>query len=282
MAERKHIVSERCIMKRWLIALSFIIVAIVMTFTASGCSIPLRTETDGVYEYYYEKNEDAYSIVGRKFEITETVILPAYYKSKPIVAIGHTVMGMIGATTDSKYLDLEGAKTVYYPFGVELGNLRTPDRIYFVCNTEQSLPIYSTEDVTIVAYLTKQCYEKKKQSIIEGNEGVEDSKWIINITETDNNYMEISRGKHLMKVHMANTAYMFNYDGAPNDNYFFINNFESGGLIEDSPYYPERTGYTFGGWYKEAECLNKWDFSADTLDSEALETRLYAKWTVKS
>ena len=36
------------------------------------------------------------------------------------------------------------------------------------------------------------------------------------------------------------------------------------------------TGYTFGGWYKEAKCENKWDFAKDTV-IEA--TTLYAKWT---
>lgn len=45
---------------------------------------------------------------------------------------------------------------------------------------------------------------------------------------------------------------MFNYIGAPNDGYFFINDFERGGLIEDTPYEPQQEGYTFGGWYKDA------------------------------
>ena len=35
-------------------------------------------------------------------------------------------------------------------------------------------------------------------------------------------------------------------------------------------------GYTFGGWYKEASCKNKWDFDTDTVNSD---TTLYAKWT---
>ncbi len=38
---------------------------------------------------------------------------------------------------------------------------------------------------------------------------------------------------------------------------------------------PTREGYTFEGWYKEASCLNLWDFSSDTVTSD---TTLYAKW----
>lgn len=84
---------------------------------------------------------------------------------------------------------------------------------------------------------------------------------------------------------------MFNYIGAPNDGYFFINDFERGGLIEDTPYEPQREGYTFGGWYKDAECKNKWDFETDTLPEQIFddegkeiyqETKLYAKWIKNS
>ena len=36
-----------------------------------------------------------------------------------------------------------------------------------------------------------------------------------------------------------------------------------------------KTGYTFG-WYKEAACTNKWDFTTDTVTTD---TTLYAGWT---
>ena len=80
---------------------------------------------------------------------------------------------------------------------------------------------------------------------------------------------------------------MFNYEDSPNNNYFFINEFERGGLIEDTPYKPTREGYEFAGWYKEPECETPWDFETYTLpdpeykeDGELIfiETKLYAKW----
>ena len=52
----------------------------------------------------------------------------------------------------------------------------------------------------------------------------------------------------------------------------------SGGKVTE-PTAPTATGYTFGGWYKEAGCTNAWNFSTDTV-SEA--TTLYAKWTINS
>ncbi len=43
-----------------------------------------------------------------------------------------------------------------------------------------------------------------------------------------------------------------------------------------APAEPTATGYTFGGWYKEAGCTNKWDFALDVVTAA---TPLYAKWT---
>jgi len=90
-----------------------------------------------------------------------------------------------------------------------------------------------------------------------------------------------------IKICKANTSYMFNYENSPNDDYFFIRDYEYGEKIENVPYAPTRKGYTFDGWYKEAECINAWDFEEDTLpetlyneNNEEVyqETKLYAKW----
>jgi len=48
-----------------------------------------------------------------------------------------------------------------------------------------------------------------------------------------------------------------------------------GGLVTE-PTAPTRTGYNFGGWYKESGCTNDWVFNTDTVTSNIT---LYAKWT---
>ncbi len=50
----------------------------------------------------------------------------------------------------------------------------------------------------------------------------------------------------------------------------------SGGKVTQ-PTAPTASGYTFGGWYKEAGCTNAWNFSTDTVTSNKI---LYAKWTL--
>lgn len=42
---------------------------------------------------------------------------------------------------------------------------------------------------------------------------------------------------------------------------------------------PEKTGYTFGGWYTDQSCTKKWDFEKDTVSGAMT---LYAKWTANT
>ena len=45
------------------------------------------------------------------------------------------------------------------------------------------------------------------------------------------------------------------------------------------PAAPTEEGWTFGGWYKEKACENKYDFDAETVEKDIT---LYAKWTKKA
>ena len=44
------------------------------------------------------------------------------------------------------------------------------------------------------------------------------------------------------------------------------------------PTAPTRTGYTFSGWYKEAACINVWNFASEIITDPVT---LYAKWVVQ-
>ncbi len=89
----------------------------------------------------------------------------------------------------------------------------------------------------------------------------------------------------------ANVSYYYNYTDSDNEGYYWIDDCDYGGKIEYIPNEPTREGYTFGGWYKESDCINEWDFEVDILPEEIKyfdeydneitkyqETILYAKW----
>ncbi|TGE31851.1 leucine-rich repeat protein [Desulfosporosinus sp. Sb-LF] len=72
------------------------------------------------------------------------------------------------------------------------------------------------------------------------------------------------------------SSYTVTFDSQEGSAVSSINNVTSGSAII-APTAPTRTGYAFGGWYKESSCINAWDFSTDSVMTDI---SLYAKWTV--
>lgn len=90
---------------------------------------------------------------------------------------------------------------------------------------------------------------------------------------------------------IANVSYLYNYNENPNDGYYWVDSYNES-VITFIPPEPQRDGFAFAGWYKEAECINKWDFSIDITGKEiVLDSNktydsyegiyLYAKWVEK-
>ena len=75
----------------------------------------------------------------------------------------------------------------------------------------------------------------------------------------------------------ANVSYYLNY---AENNYYYIDYYENGEKILYIPPEPQRTGYSFGGWFKESDCVNQWNFDTDTVQitEEGQDVKLYAKW----
>ena len=86
----------------------------------------------------------------------------------------------------------------------------------------------------------------------------------------------------------ASVSYYYNYDNAPNQGYYWLDDGYSNETIKHRPKDPTREGYEFTGWYKEPECVNKWDFKVDIVPEKNFikkystyiyeETALYAGW----
>ncbi len=266
---------------------------VTMCYMSVGCKtekevVEENSFTDGYFKYYYIKETGDYAIVGDgDVPYPETLVVPAYYKDKEISNIAYNVY--VGVIIGTEYLgpSLRGVETVYFPYtsseffpfydrycSVPLADeeLGKPQKYFAVCNRDDDY-YYGVPDggnYPKILYCTSILYNK-------------------HYYEKNDKYAYVHEWRNGNgRYQIANTAYMFNYEEAPNEGYFFINDFERGGLIENTPYEPLREGYIFGGWYKDSTCTDVWDFSMDKLPeaeydeegyvTEFVETKLYAKW----
>ena len=126
--------------------------------------------------------------------------------------------------------------------------------------------------------------------------------WEYEFTQLNLNIKEYIYGYNLYKRRIgtglsidygiiANVSYMYNYENCPNDGYYWVDSYDNE-IISFIPPNPEREGYMFDGWYKEKECINKWDFNTDKTGEELIIEEnsqyneypgiyLYAKWIKK-
>ncbi len=256
----------------------------------AGCShdwhcIEKEFETDGIFKFYYDKKEDNYALVGLtdEGEKQEKLFIPAHFNGKCVEQMYYNekynlVSCNFGNSAHRFAVEFTSVAEIYFPYTVkglysyQTGRLfkdKYIGTVYF-CSVDEETVRCSVERYASYSYqylLPEPAFD-----------------YIMKRYENEY-YYDI---KSLIKK--ANTVYKFNYEGEPNEGYFFINEFNAGGKIENTPYEPQREGYKFTGWYKEPECRNKWDFEKDTLPAAEYEedgtikfkeTALYAGWNKK-
>lgn len=87
---------------------------------------------------------------------------------------------------------------------------------------------------------------------------------------------------------ISNISYFYNYENSPNKGCYWVDSYDES-VVTFIPPDPEREGYSFGGWFKEQECINEWDFKKDITGKEIRLSphyatteydikNLYAKW----
>ena len=197
---------------------------------------------------------------GRKKEI---IIVPHYIDGIEVKEIGRR-----------NFLDTRGywysdaLKKVYIPFQAVVWDVIRSDEKY--CPNLEKIIIVENE-------LAEQTYYKN------------DDIYITSLHHEDLNNSFSANYASYRFIYCANVSYMYNYNDSPNHGYYWIDDYDYGTHITFIPDNPTREGYIFDGWYKEEECINKWDFETDVLsDIEYIkpgypevkyqETILYAKW----
>ena len=240
---------------------NYIFLAFLMFLSLSGCTQIKKYHYSGDFKYYvtyigYDGNEtknkkdykDAYATI---------IKLSSQAKKKKYIIVPETIDGfkVKRITFDKEKWESDSLKKVFIPFKARVDNKKFDyNFIVIMLADENDQDIYTYDDVYVTSY-----YKNNKFQYFA--------------PFTNNCY--------------ANLSYMYNYDTDINYGYYWIDRVNYGKLINYIPEDPVRDGYTFGGWYKEKECLNKWDFDIDVIPQLTEEERfnriepetfLYAKW----
>ncbi len=273
-----------------------VIGAIVLGVVSLGAcrSFEDKIIRDGDFEYYYKGNGE-YSIVGTTEQGLEkdTLILPAYYKQGVVKYLRTSDYWSLAARCYA--VTIEQADKVYFAFlhddlesfqGVERHINPAETEVHVCKNATKYILERTKERNNMLIYVSASAFSTLYDEVTNSS-----LNYFKNV-ELENGFhfryeIETNNGVYQANVTAANTSYYFNYADSPNEDLFFINDFERGGLIEPTPYEPQRKGYRFAGWYHEPECVNAWDFERDRLpvaeydeagNLKFIETKLYAKW----
>ncbi len=230
----------------------------------TGCLRKEYSNEDFTYYIYGSKKND------RWIEITglteagnqkEVLVVPETIDGIPVTAIIKSMIFTMTDHSDKGYWHSQKLKKLYFHSGKKV-----------IRETFNDCPALDGVYVIRVTSMKE----------IGGAKGLAFAKTII----PSKAYFDLGGGWNIFP---ANTTYYLNYLNADNDGVFWIDNIEAGEKIEyQPPMEPTREGYEFGGWYKEPECLNKWNFSIDTMpetpqgaENGFYELKLYAKWIKK-
>ncbi len=198
----------------------------------------------------------------------------------------------------------EGAKKEHIYFPSEIEGLPVTGVYKFIVgkvfsckwNNAVCKKIYMQENFNVMYSGLSNCKNLEKLFVIEigkeyGNLDRALHQYDCYVAKLESPTMEELLYNNACTVKYANISYNYNYEDSKNYGVYFIDDCDYGNKIEYIPANPTREGYTFDGWYKEPECINKWNFESDTLPEEVKEvnenneeevkfqeTKLYAKW----
>ena len=264
-------------------------------------------------KYREELNDKEAKMKGKKRIVVMTLIAIILITSMSIVSgcVNHledeVIIGdfvcqvMSDNTVHLKNLSEEGKKKKYIVVPQELNGMRVNMLGYRNAIFSRGKSNWESENLEKVFInnenlffldgLFADCPNIKKVLIINNNnEELEGYGSQVHVFSSLNNYLEKTPYQNDLlwnysHIYVANISYFYNYEEAPNDGYYWIDDVEDGELIDYIPEDPKRDGYIFKGWFKDEECINEWDFETDKVEKfeegkfiEFKENKLFAKW----
>lgn len=261
-----------------------IISCMFVILSSGGCKYDYTAsfQNDGILVYDYMQTSESYALCGQmKMELPQTVYVKPYFKGKEVTQLGVRKYLYISPKPYQVIPYFENVEKVYFPYTLTCckfgyGYIDEVGRYGDIQILGPEYQFFASNEISDFSDI-RQCYVGTKMVYVTENA-------LRRFPVSEENYCYEYDG---LIFQIANTIFRFNYEGSPNGDIFFINNFEYGGKIEPAAYEPTREDYIFGGWYKDKACLTAWDFTEDTLPVAEyvengelifMQTVLYAKW----
>ncbi|MBQ9710571.1 MAG: InlB B-repeat-containing protein [Clostridia bacterium] len=237
------------------------------TYSCSPHYANPRTHVHGDWEVIYESKTTCkiYDLSEQGKEL-EVVVIPTEIAGRKVVGF-HTYTSK--THNFCHHITSENMKKVYFTNYIPCDDTLFGDReglwVFILFAEEKEDPIFSQYNTGLLSFPPPLIV---KNTITDYYEG-QNIDW----------YEDI--------LLPASVSYYYNYDNAPNQGYYWLDDGYINETIKHRPKDPTREGYEFTGWYKEPECVNEWDFDTDIVfwvnnekDSRVFyETALYAGWT---
>lgn len=217
------------------------------TFTYGDFECCYVTSADSNYSIKKEKaaGVNIFGLVDEAIE-KEIIVIPEMIEGLPVIAIG-----MKGLSW-SKSLKNDGAEyhKIYLPKNIQYIHpldISSPVKKFYLETPREFKPLCN-------CYVSENDYIKHKAYFEE------------------NNIFD-----QLDYLQVANLTYIID------EKVYWIDDYEEGEYVT-FPSEPIKEGYSFLGWYKEAECMNEWQKKTDVYSKvEGKQTvNLYAKWIKES
>jgi uncharacterized repeat protein (TIGR02543 family) len=258
--KRKHETD----MKEKIRGLFVLLLGVVITLSFFGCRSDKHL--DEMYEYkVYSKSITIYGLKGDAADMNP-IQFPYAINGKSVVQIGYSAF-----MSGNLYVDTSNAYKAILPYTVKTLHkyaFETKTHIKFeVAVSRYGVIEIGAENFSNRYYFIGEILDQMKEEY--ANQIAEEMR----DEEASGRYPD--QREVFAK---ANILYYFNYETAPNGGYFLCD-YVSGGYAVEPMYPPQRKGYTFDGWYKEPDCLNRWDFKDQKRVTGTKE--LYAKWNKK-
>ena len=245
-----------------------------MLISLSSCAKYGLTRTSGYFKYKVSESGEILLVgLTKKGQQQETIVIPSEIDGKQVYRIGEPYWEYPGSYHWKCDFKSDNLKCLYINsnaspnldednFYADLSKLEN----VFWGSKYDSIEIIQCSPKNKSIYVSTTCYEYNEFSGIH--------------------YDIQGRVKDYSYIKVANVVYYLNDDTKDT---FFVDDCD-GTIVNVVPPNPIREGYKFKGWYKEKECINKWDFEKDIIPSKEYdkednyifkETAIYAGWEIK-